>query len=301
MENSRAGFAAIIGRPNVGKSTLMNHLIGQKIAITSERPQTTRNRIETVYTCEKGQIIFADTPGFLRKASNKLGEYVMDISIGSLKDADVVLWIVEPSSYVGEGDREIADAVKKAGTPVILVINKIDLVKKEQPLGIIDSWKELHPFAEIVPVCGLKGKNLDDLLDTIFKYMPEGPLLYDEETLTDQPMRQIASEIIREKALRMLDKEVPHGIAVSIDRYKEREDGLTEIEASVICERDSHKGIIIGKGGSMLKRIGTAARNDLEMLTGGKVFLKLFVKVRKDWRDNDMLLKDYGYEKKKEK
>lgn len=301
MENSRAGFAAIIGRPNVGKSTLMNHLIGQKIAITSERPQTTRNRIETVYTCEKGQIIFADTPGFLRKASNKLGEYMMDISIGSLKDADVVLWIVEPSSYVGEGDREIADAVKKAGTPVILVINKIDLVKKEQLLGIIDSWREVHPFAEIVPVSGLKGKNLDDLLDTIFKYMPEGPLLYDEETLTDQPMRQIASEIIREKALRMLDKEVPHGIAVSIDRYKEREDGLTEIEASVICERDSHKGIIIGKGGSMLKRIGTAARKDLEMLTGGKVFLKLFVKVRKDWRDNDMLLKDYGYEKKKEK
>lgn len=297
MSTGKAGFAAIIGRPNTGKSTLMNHLIGQKIAITSERPQTTRNRIQTVLTTEQGQIVFVDTPGIMRKASNRLGEYMLDISLGTLGDVDVILWLVEPSSFIGEGDREIAGAVKKVDTPVLLVINKIDTIKKEQLLGIIDAWAGLHAFSEIVPVSGLKEKNLDDLLDSIFKYLPEGPPLYDEETLTDQPMRQIAAEVIREKSLRMLDKEVPHGIAVTIERYQEREDGLTEIEASIICERDSHKGIIIGKGGSMLRRIGTAARKDLEQMTDGRVFLKLFVKVRKDWRDNELLLRDYGYRK----
>ena len=297
MSETRCGFAAIIGRPNVGKSTLMNRLIGQKIAITSDRPQTTRSKIQTVYTSEEGQIIFVDTPGFLRKAGNKLGEYMIDLSVGTLSDADVVLWLVEPSSYIGEGDREIAEAVKKAGTPVLLVINKTDLIKKEQLLGIIDSWKDLCRFEEIIPVSGLKGRNLDDLIRCIFRYLPEGPLLYDEETLTDQSMRQIASEIIREKTLRLLNKEVPHGIAVTIDRYHDRPDGLAEIEASIICEKDSHKGIIIGKGGSMLKRIGTAARREIENISGGKVYLKLFVKVRKDWRDNQALLKDYGYEK----
>lgn len=295
---TKSGFAAIIGRPNVGKSTLMNHMIGQKIAITSNRPQTTRNRIETVYTCDDGQVIFIDTPGFMRKTANKLGEYMMDVSVGTLGDADVILWLIEPSSYIGEGDREIAAAIRKVSTPVILVINKIDTIKHEQLLGIIDTWKDLCEFDEIVPVSGLKEKNLSGLLDCIFKYLPEGPLLYDEDTLTDQPMRQIAAEIIREKALQLLNKEVPHGIAVTIERYHVREDGLTEIEASIICEKDSHKGIVIGKGGSMLKRIGQAARRDLEELTEGKVFLKLFVKVRKDWRDNPVLLRDYGYEKK---
>ncbi len=295
---TKSGFAAIIGRPNVGKSTLMNHMIGQKIAITSNRPQTTRNRIETVYTCDDGQVIFIDTPGFMRKTANKLGEYMMDVSVGTLGDADVILWLIEPSSYIGDGDREIAAAIRKVSTPVILVINKIDTIKHEQLLGIIDTWKDLCEFDEIVPVSGLKEKNLSGLLDCIFKYLPEGPLLYDEDTLTDQPMRQIAAEIIREKALQLLNKEVPHGIAVTIERYHVREDGLTEIEASIICEKDSHKGIVIGKGGSMLKRIGQAARRDLEELTEGKVFLKLFVKVRKDWRDNPVLLRDYGYEKK---
>ena len=295
---TKSGFAAIIGRPNVGKSTLMNHMIGQKIAITSNRPQTTRNRIETVYTCDDGQVIFIDTPGFMRKTANKLGEYMMDVSVGTLGDADVILWLIEPSSYIGDGDREIAAAIRKVSTPVILVINKIDTIKHEQLLGIIDTWKDLCEFDEIVPVSGLKEKNLSGLLDCIFKYLPEGPLLYDEDTLTDQPMRQIAAEIIREKALQLLNKEVPHGLAVTIERYHVREDGLTEIEASIICEKDSHKGIVIGKGGSMLKRIGQAARRDLEELTEGKVFLKLFVKVRKDWRDNPVLLRDYGYEKK---
>lgn len=295
----KAGFAAIIGRPNVGKSTLMNHLIGQKIAITSDRPQTTRSRIETVLTTDAGQVIFVDTPGFIRKANNRLGEYMMDVSVGTLADADVILWLIEPSSYIGEGDREIAEAIRKVTTPVILVINKTDLIKKDQLLGIIDAWKDLLPFQEIVPVSGLKARGLDELLACVFRYLPEGPMLYDEETLTDQPMRQIASEIIREKALKLLSKEVPHGIAVVIDRYKVRDDGLTEIDASVICEKESHKGIVIGKGGAKLKAIGSAARRDLEALTEGKVFLKLFVKVRKDWRDNETLLRDYGYEKKK--
>ncbi len=295
----KAGFAAIIGRPNVGKSTLMNHLIGQKIAITSDRPQTTRSRIETVLTTDAGQVIFVDTPGFIRKANNRLGEYMMDVSVGTLADADVILWLIEPSSYIGEGDREIAEAIRKVTTPVILVINKTDLIKKEQLLGIIDAWKDLLPFQEIVPVSGLKARGLDELLACVFRYLPEGPMLYDEETLTDQPIRQIASEIIREKALKLLSKEVPHGIAVVIDRYKVRDDGLTEIDASVICEKESHKGIVIGKGGAKLKAIGSAARRDLEALTEGKVFLKLFVKVRKDWRDNETLLRDYGYEKKK--
>ena len=300
MEKTKSGFAAMIGRPNTGKSTLMNHLIGQKIAITSDRPQTTRNRIQTVYTDERGQIIFVDTPGFLRKSHNRLGEYMMDVSVGTLADADVVLWLVEPSSYIGEGDREIAEALRKVTTPVILVINKTDTIRKDQVLGIMDSWKDLYPFAEIVPVSGLMEKNLDDLMDTIFRYLPAGPLLYDEETLTDQPVREIAAEIIREKALLCLKEEVPHGIAVTVEKYTLRPDGVTEIQASVICEKNSHKGIVIGRGGAMLKRIGTLARREIEELAGGQVFLKLFVKVRKDWRDNELLLKNYGYYKKKE-
>ena len=295
MDSFKSGFAAIIGRPNVGKSTLMNHLIGQKVAITSNRPQTTRSRIRTVLTEERGQIIFIATPGMIRNARNRLGEYMKDVSQGTLSDADVILWLIEPSSHAGEGDRGIAEALSATDTPVILVINKIDTIRKEQLLGIIDTWKEIYPFREIIPVSGLRGLNLGDLKETIYRYLPEGPMLYDEETLTDQSMRQIAAEVVREKALQMLSEEIPHGIAVTIERYHVRDDGLTEIEASVICERDSHKGIIIGKGGSMLKKIGSAARTELERMTEGKVFLKLFVKVRKDWRDNERLLRDYGY------
>ena len=301
MSEIKSGFAVIIGRPNVGKSTLMNHLIGQKIAITSNRPQTTRNRIETVLTEERGQIVFVDTPGFLRKAGNRLGEYMMDVSLGTLSDADVILWLIEPSSYVGEGDREIAQALSKVSTPVLLLINKIDTVKKEQLLGIIDSWKEIFHFEEIIPISGLKETGLSELLTCIFRYLPEGPLLYDEDTLTDQPMRQIAAEVIREKALHLLNEEVPHGIAVTIEKYHERDDGLTEIEASVICEKESHKGIIIGKGGSMLKKIGSSARYELEKMTEGRIYLRLFVKVRKDWRDNELMLRNYGYVRKTEK
>ena len=295
MTAFRSGFAAIIGRPNVGKSTLMNHLVGQKIAITSKKPQTTRERIRTVLTTDRGQVVFVDTPGYIRKAGNKLGEYMKEYTLGALPDSDALLWLIEPSSHVGEGDREIAEHLADSHMPVILVINKTDTIPHEHLLGIIDTWKDVHDFAAIVPVSALKGEGLDALVDELISVMPEGPMLYDEETLTDLSMRKIASEIIREKALRLLKDEVPHGIAVVIDEFKERDDGITDITASIIAEKDSHKGIIIGKGGRMIKAIGTKARADIEEMTGGRVFLQLFVKVRKDWRDNDMYLKEYGY------
>ena len=294
----KSGYAVIIGRPNVGKSTLMNHLIGQKIAITSNRPQTTRNRIETVLTTEEGQIIFLDTPGMIRKADNKLGEYLIDVSDKTIGDADVILWLVEPSSYIGHGDRDIAEKLKKQKKPVILIINKIDTIDKKKAPEILEAWEKVLAFDDIIVVSALRGLNVEEVIRAILKRLPEGPQYYDEEVVTDQNMRQLAAEIIREKALRALNEEVPHGIAVQIDSYKERSEDLTAIEASIICERDSHKGIIIGKGGSMLKKIGTAARRDIEEMTGTKVFLKLFVKVRKNWRDNEKDVRSYGYDRK---
>ncbi len=296
MENNyKSGFAALIGRPNVGKSTLMNRLIGQKIAITSNKPQTTRNRIQTVYTDEEGQIIFLDTPG-IHKAKNKLGEYMVSVAESTLRDVDVILWIVEASDYIGAGEQHIAECLRKVDTPVILVINKIDKVKKEEILGFIDAYKDICDFAEIIPLSALKGENTENLIPLIFKYMEDGPQYYDEDTVTDQPERQIAAELIREKALRKLDDEIPHGIAVAIDIMKERPRGnIMDIDATIICERDSHKGIIIGKQGSMLKAIGTDARKDIEAMLGMKVNLKLWVKVKKNWRDSDFLIKNFGY------
>ena len=294
----KSGFVTLIGRPNVGKSTLMNHLIGQKIAITSEKPQTTRNRIQTVYTDERGQIIFMDTPG-IHKAKNKLGEYMVNVAENTLKEVDVILWLVEPTTFIGAGERYIAEQLSKIKTPVILVINKIDTVKsKEEILTFIAAYKDILNFAEIIPVSALKEMNIEDVKSSIFKYLPAGPQFYDEDTVTDQPMRQIAAELIREKALRMLDDEIPHGIAVVIDQMKERPNGIIDVDATIVCERDSHKGIIIGKGGSMLKRIGTAARMEIENLMDTKVNLKLWVKVRREWRDSDMYMKNYGYNPK---
>ena len=294
----KSGFVTLIGRPNVGKSTLMNHLIGQKIAITSEKPQTTRNRIQTVYTDERGQIIFLDTPG-IHKAKNKLGEYMVNVAENTLKEVDVILWLVEPTTFIGAGERHIAEQLSKIKTPVILVINKIDTVKsKEEILTFIAAYKDILNFAEIIPVSALKEMNIEDVKSSIFKYLPAGPQFYDEDTVTDQPMRQIAAELIREKALRMLDDEIPHGIAVDIDQMKERPNGIIDVDATIVCERDSHKGIIIGKGGSMLKRIGTAARMEIENLMDTKVNLKLWVKVRREWRDSDMYMKNYGYNPK---
>ena len=294
----KSGFVTLIGRPNVGKSTLMNHLIGQKIAITSEKPQTTRNRIQTVYTDERGQIIFLDTPG-IHKAKNKLGEYMVNVAENTLKEVDVILWLVEPTTFIGAGERHIAEQLSKIKTPVILVINKIDTVKsKEEILTFIAAYKDILNFAEIIPVSALKEMNIEDVKSSIFKYLPAGPQFYDEDTVTDQPMRQIAAELIREKALRMLDDEIPHGIAVVIDQMKERPNGIIDVDATIVCERDSHKGIIIGKGGSMLNRIGTAARREIENLMDTKVNLKLWVKVRREWRDSDMYMKNYGYNPK---
>ena len=297
-ENFKSGFVAIIGRPNVGKSTLMNHLIGQKIAITSKKPQTTRNKIQTVYTCEDGQIIFLDTPG-IHKAKNKLGEYMVNVAEQTLKDVDVILWLVEPTTYIGAGEKHIAEQLQKTSLPVILVINKVDTVKKEDILQVIDTYRKLYDFAEIIPASALRGQNTKDIVNSLFKYMPYGPMFYDEDTVTDQPQRQIVAEIIREKALHALDEEIPHGIAVTIEKMRERKgQHIVDIEATIICERDSHKGIIIGKQGSMLKKIGSNARFEIEKMLEERVNLKIWVKVKKDWRDSDTLMKNFGYNKK---
>ena len=337
----RSGFVGIVGRPNVGKSTLMNHLIGQKIAITSAKPQTTRSQIRTVYTCDRGQIIFLDTPG-IHKAENKLGEYMDDVAYETLSQVDVILWLVEPTNFSGAGERFIASKLKLAKKPVILVMNKIDTVEKKLVPGYMDMYRRLYPFDEIIPVSALRSVNTDSVLDAIFARLPEGPMYYDEEMVTDQTMRTLASEIIREKALRCLNEEVPHGIAVEIQSMKERKrqtskkrahalgmhgrqprmyrraagmhrqvyrkyrlgctdgqdsgDMIWDIEAVIITEKDSHKGIIIGKGGSMLKKIATQARLAIEEMVGEKVNLKVFVKVRKDWRDNAGILRSLGYD-----
>lgn len=298
MENYKSGFVTLIGRPNVGKSTLMNRLIGQKIAITSDKPQTTRNKIQTVYTDERGQIIFLDTPG-IHKAKNKLGEYMVSVAEHTLREVDVILWLVEPTTYIGAGEQHIAEQLREVKTPVLLVINKIDTVKnQEEILTFINAHKDICSFAEIVPVSALKDKNTDLMLELIYKYLPAGPRYYDEDTVTDQPMRQISAELIREKALRLLNDEIPHGIAVTVEKMKERDNGIIDLEATIVCERDSHKGIIIGKGGSMLKKIGTSARREIEDLMDTKVNLQLWVKVRKEWRDSELYMKNYGYNQK---
>ena len=266
----KSGFVTLIGRPNVGKSTLMNRIIGQKIAITSNKPQTTRNRIQTIYTDkETGQIIFLDTPG-IHKAKNKLGEYMVHVAEHTLSEVDVILWLVEPSNFIGAGEKHIIEELKKVKTPVILVINKIDTVKKEEILEYIDTYRKVCDFAEIIPLSALKGDNVEDLVQTIFKYLPYGPMFYDEDTITDQPERQIVAELIREKALRALKEEVPHGIAVAVESMKERpgKKEMVDIEATIICERDSHKGIVIGKKGAMLKKIGSLARPEIEAMLG---------------------------------
>lgn len=292
----KSGFATLIGRPNVGKSTLMNCLIGQKIAITSNKPQTTRNRIQTVYTSGEGQIVFLDTPG-IHKAKNKLGNYMVNVAEKTLSEVDVILWLVEPSNFIGAGEQHIIEQLKKVNTPVILVINKIDTVKREQLLAYIDTYRKVFDFSEVVPVSALKGENTEELLKCIFRYLPYGPAFYDEDTVTDQPMRQIVAELIREKALRLLEEEIPHGVAVSIESMKFKKH-IVDIEATIVCEKDSHKGIIIGKGGSMLKKIGSRARPEIEDLLEQQVNLQLWVKVKKDWRDSDFLLKNFGYNEK---
>ena len=289
----KSGFVTLIGRPNVGKSTLMNYLIGQKIAITSNKPQTTRNRIQTVLTTEEGQIIFVDTPG-IHKAKNKLGEYMVNVAERTLNEVDAVLWLVEPTTFIGAGEKHIADQLKKVITPVILVINKVDSVKKEEVLASIAAYQDIYDFAAIVPVSARSGENTKELLKVVYQYLPYGPQFYDEDTITDQPERQIVAELIREKALHCLNEEIPHGIAVVIDSMKKK-GKVMHIDATIICERDSHKGIIIGKQGSMLKKIGSTARYEIEKMLDMQANLKLWVKVKKDWRDSDFLVKNFGY------
>ena len=292
----KSGFVSFIGRPNVGKSTLMNSLIGQKIAITSNKPQTTRNRIQTVYTDERGQIVFLDTPG-IHKAKNKLGNYMVNAAQRTISEVDVILWLVEPTTYIGAGERHIIEQLKKTSTPVILVINKIDTVKKEEILAFIEAYRHELDFAEVVPVSALKKKNTETLIECILKYLPYGEPFYDEDTVTDQPQRQIAAELIREKVLRSIDEEIPHGVAVAIEGMKWNRN-VCHIDATIVCERDSHKGIIIGKQGTMLKKIGTQARREIEDMLECQVNLQLWVKVKKDWRDSDFLLKNFGYNPK---
>ena len=302
MGKFKSGFVTLIGRPNVGKSTLMNNLIGQKIAITSSKPQTTRNRIQTVYTDDVGQIIFLDTPG-IHKAQNKLGEYMDSVAERTLSEVDVVLWLVEPTTFIGKGEQHIAKLLETTKTPVILVVNKIDTVEKGELLPVIDKYKDIVDFKACIPVSAVTGENKDDLLKTVFDLLPEGPMYYDEDVVTDQAERQITAELIREQTLRRLKDEVPHGVAVMVESMKEEKDtsvrhshkNIMNIEATIFCERDSHKGIIIGKKGAMLKEIGTNARHQISDLLGMKVNLNLWVKVKKDWRNSDSLMKNFGY------
>ena len=293
-----SGFVSLVGRPNVGKSTLMNRLIGEKIAIISNKPQTTRNRVQSILTKDDFQIVFIDTPG-IHRPRHKLGEYMVKSAETTLNEVDAVLMLIEPSDKILEADRLIIEKFAKVKSPVILVINKIDTVERERIFKVIDEYRKLYDFAEIVPISAFEGTNTDELLSVIRKYLPEGPQYFPSDMVTDQPERQIASEIIREKALRLLEDEIPHGIAVEITEMKKRKEGnLVDVRATIFCEKDSHKGIIIGKHGDMLKKIGTKARGDIERLLGSPIYLELWVKVKKDWRDSDFLLKNFGYDSK---
>ena len=291
-----SGFVSLVGRPNVGKSTLMNRLIGEKIAIISNKPQTTRNRVQSILTKDDFQIVFIDTPG-IHKPRHKLGEFMVKSAETTLNEVDAVLMLIEPADRVLEADRLIIEKFSKIKSPVILVINKVDSTDKERVFKVIDNYRKLYDFAEIVPISALEGTNTDELLEVIKKYLPEGPQYFPPDMITDQPERQIAAEIIREKALRLLQEEIPHGIAVEIMEMKKRPEGnMVDVRATIYCEKDSHKGIIIGKHGAMLKKIGTNAREDIQKLLGSPIYLDLWVKVKKDWRDNDFLLKNFGYE-----
>lgn len=290
----KSGFAAIIGMPNVGKSTLLNTIAGQKIAIISDKPQTTRNKILAIYTTEEEQIIFTDTPG-IHQPHNRLGEFMVNVANESMRDTDVLILVVDATnSNIQDIEREIARDVEGTGLPCILVINKIDAIKKEDLLPIIADYSNIHEFDAIVPISAKDGDGIDLLLEEIRQFLPRGPKFYYDDMVTDQPEKQIAAEIIREKMLWLLDKEVPHGIAIEISAMKELSK-ITQIHATIYCEKASHKGIIIGKNGEMLKKIGTLARADIEDMLDKKVYLELWVKVKSDWRNNAHLIKNFGY------
>ena len=292
-----SGFVALIGQPNVGKSTLMNCFVGEKISIVSNKPQTTRNRIRSILTGEDYQIVFIDTPG-IHKPKNKLGDFMVKSAKFALGEADAVIFMVEPREKISEGDKSIIDGFTGMKSPVFLAINKVDTINKPRLLKIIEAYSAAYNFSGIIPLSALNGENTGALLEALRQVLPEGPMYFPDDQITDQPERQIASEIIREKALRYLQEEIPHGLAVEIDSMKSKgskEDTPVNIRATIFCDKDSHKGIVIGKDGSMLKKIGTAARLDIQRLLGRTVFLELWVKVKKDWRGNDFLLRNFGY------
>ncbi len=297
-KNFKSGFISIVGSANVGKSTLMNRLVGEKIAIMSNKPQTTRNRVQSILTRDEFQAIFIDTPG-IHTPKNRLGNYMVQAAHTTLNEVDIVLYLIEPDVKIGRLDKEIIEKLKTVHSTVFLCINKIDSVSKEQVLTTINCYKDEMNFAEIVPISAFEGNNVDALLECICKHLPEGPMFFPDDMITDQPERQLVAELIREKSLHLLDKEIPHGIAVEIETMKQRENSdLVDIEATIICERDSHKRIIIGKNGQMIKNIGTNARRDIERLLGSKIYLTLWVKIKKNWRDSDFLLKNYGFNKR---
>lgn len=289
----KSGFCAIIGMPNVGKSTLLNAIAGQKIAIISEKPQTTRNRILAIYQSDDAQIAFTDTPG-IHNPHNKLGEFMVRTATESMRDTDVVVFVVDASKGIRDKEREIAKNIDKLGVPAVLVINKIDLIKKEDLLPMIADFSSINRFEDIIPLSAKAEDGVDTLISVIKTYLEEGPMYYDEDTVTDQPEKQIAAEIIREKMLWLLEEEVPHGIAIEITRMREKPN-ICEIHATIYCERKTHKGIIIGKDGDMLKKIGTLARADIEKMLEKKVYLQLWVKIKTDWRNSDFLIKNFGY------
>ncbi|MFC9539179.1 GTPase Era [Lysinibacillus sp. NPDC056959] len=299
LENNngyKSGFISIIGRPNVGKSTFLNRVIGQKIAIMSDKPQTTRNKVQGVLTSNDSQMIFIDTPG-IHKPKHKLGDFMLKVSKNTLREVDVIMFMVNAEQKLGKGDEFILEMLAGNPTPVFLVINKIDQIHPDELIGIIESYKERYDFAEIVPISALQGNNVEDLLTTLTRYLPEGPQYYPADQVTDHPERFIISELIREKVLHLTREEIPHSIAVVIDKIRRDEENEDKIRvaATIIVERDSQKGIVIGKRGALLKEVGIRARKDIEMLLGSKVYLELWVKVQKDWRNKSTHLRDFGF------
>ena len=294
MEIKKSGMIAIVGRPNVGKSTLTNALVGEKIAIVTNKPQTTRNRICAVLNRGECQFVFMDTPG-LHRARTRLGDYMVKVVRDSVADVDAVMLLVEPIPHVGGPEEELIERIKALSVPSVLVINKIDTVKKDELLSVMQAYGEKHSFNAILPVSARNGEGLEELLQVLGEFLPEGPQLFPEDMVTDQPERQVCAEIVREKLLLCLDKEIPHGTAVEVTRFIERDDEVIEMDATIYCEKDSHKGIIIGKGGAMLKKISTLARQDIERFMGTKVFLQTWVKVKQNWRDNVNLIQNFGY------
>lgn len=290
----KSGFVTILGRPNVGKSTLMNFLLGEKLSIVSSKPQTTRNNIQTILNGEDYQVVFVDTPG-IHKPKHKLGEYMVKIAEDSIKDVDLILFLTTPDLEMGRGDLFILEQLKGKDIPVILVMNKIDENTQDRVAKSLQNYTEFFNFTEIIPISALKGKNIDTLLENMLKLLPEGPQYYPKDMITDQNEKFIVAEIIREKALRLLSEEVPHGIAVDIMSMKANDKEIYQIEAELVCEKDSHKGIIIGKNGVMLKKITQYAKDDIEKFLGAKVNLKIWVKVRKEWRDSSLFLREFGY------